>query len=215
MTVGQVVSVGTYSNLYSNFNEYVNIYFSYPTGFSTLFANSYDTNYNNSIFDASAFIHIINGYTVTPQGDYIKDLSGSITISNINNILRYIIDTNVFGNRNPSSGSTADSSNNTTNYGTSHNYGLNDGFIAGDLIMIPSGTTITLQLEIDPEISYPTNNVGPHNVECYPPTNPIHSSMNYSNRNNNTLFTQQTVATTTNITTVLTAPLLLILENLS
>ena len=45
--------------------------------------------------------------------------------------------------------------------------------------MIPSGTTITLQLEIDPEISYPTNNVGPNNVECYPPSNPIHTSMNY------------------------------------
>jgi hypothetical protein len=205
MTANQVISVGTYYSLYSNFNEFVSTYFSYPVGFSTLFSNEYN---NTTVFDANAFIHIINGYSVTPQGDYIKDLSGSVTIGNINSVLRYIVDSNIFGNRHPSTGTTASATNHS-------NYGMNDGFVAGDLIMIPAGTTITLQLDIEPEISYPINNIGPQNVQTYPNGHPINTTMNYSNVNNNTLFTQKTVSTTTNITTVLTAPLLLVLDNLS
>jgi len=207
MTASQVVSVGTYSTLYTNFSEYVNIYFSYPIGFSTLFSNDYNINYG--VFDANAFITIINGNSyVSSHGDYINDLSGSITINNINTTLRYIIDSNIFNNRNPNSGNTATDRTN--------NYGMKDGFIAGDLILVPAGTTITLELAIEPEITYPTNNVGPSNVKNYPSSsNCIDNQLNYSSINNNTLYTQKTVATTTNISTVLTAPLLLILDNLS
>ena len=162
-TIDKVVSVGTYSTLYSNFNEYVNAYFSYPINFSTLFSNDY--NVINPTFDASAFIHIINGYSVTQNGDYINDLSGSITINNINTVLRYIIDSNIFGNRNTDASTI---------------YGLKDGFIAGDLIFVPAGTTVTLELAIEPEITYPTNNVGPSNVKNNPSaSNCIDNQLNF------------------------------------
>jgi len=207
MTTNQVISVGTYSTLYSDFFRYVNTYFSYPDGFPSLFVNADDVSYNQNVFDASAFIHIINEYgpdTITHET--IHNLSGSITINNINSVLRYAVDSNIFNNRPPSN----------------RHYGIADGFIAGDLIMVPAGTTVTLKLEIQPELSLPINNFGPYNVQnlCAPntpstPETSIDSQYNYSNKYNSTMYTKSTVATTTNITSVLTAPLLLILDNFS
>lgn len=182
----QIISVGKYQTLYSDFIMYVNNYFSYADGFSTLFTLSSQVDINNGIFDASAFIHIINGQTLNPTtGEYVKDLSGSITISYINQLLNYVVYANPFNNREP--GMTAQ-----------------DGFIAGDLIFIPNGLTATLNMDIN------NNNI---NWTSLGVTNVAHlnSTTNYVDG----YFSVNTTTTETNIKRVIKAPLLLRLDNLS
>jgi hypothetical protein len=200
VNASQVISVGTYSSLYSDFNLYVNTYFGYAGGFSSLFASVNNYNYNNSVFDASAFINIITGKSIDASGESVSNLAGSITILNVNNLLRYAVDANVFGNRNPNTGNTAsDPSNN-------RDYGMIDGFLAGDIIYIPEGTTVTLSLAITSENFNPINNIGPNN------TNQI---SNYSQKYGSSYYTEATVASLTGITRTLKAPLVFILSNLS
>lgn len=105
----QVMSVGALSGIYTNFNQFVTDYFGNRFGFETLFDLSGQTNYNNGVFDASALINIIHAKTMDVNThEYIRDLSGSITLSGINNSLNYVTYNNRFGNR---SGSTDGSGN--------------------------------------------------------------------------------------------------------
>ena len=180
LTVGNVLSVGKYSTLYSDFVSYVRTYFGYSGGFSSLFNAASEFEINNGVFDANALMNLMTGSQETATGAYTRDLSGSIVIGNINKLLRYAVDANVFGNRDPQT----------------KNYGLADGFVAGDMVWIPEGTTIKLNLDIDAESFAPVNNAGPENVS---------QETNYSANN----FSSQTSATTTNITRILTAPLLI------
>jgi hypothetical protein len=114
---------------------------------------------------------------VAAAGNYINDLSGSITIANIGEILKYAIDGNVFGNRDPAT----------------QNWGLGDKFVAGDLIWVPAGTQVTLKLAIDSEALAPLNNL----------------SAATSSSGAGTNFAESTAATTTLITRVSHAPLLI------
>jgi hypothetical protein len=96
----QVMSVGALDGIYTNFNQFVTDYFGNRFGFETIFDASGQSLYNGGVFDASALINIINNQTINPiTHEYIKDLSGTITLSNINNCLDYIVYTNKFGNR--------------------------------------------------------------------------------------------------------------------
>jgi hypothetical protein len=204
MSASQIISVGSYSTLYSDFISYVSAYFGFAGGFASLFNSASLFNINDGLFDASALMHLItNNGTSDGSGAYITDLSGSITISNINSTLRYAVESNAFGNR-------SNGGNNGVAYYDAcgnfvQNYGASDGFIAGDLIFIPGGTTVTLNVNIAAEPFLPTNNVGPSNVAS------LTQNTNYASGN----FSQNTKATTTNINRVLTAPLLIKLANLS
>jgi len=253
----QVISVGSYSTMYSDFKQLVNTYFGYAGGFSSLFSQASEFDINNGVFDASAFINIITPYS-KPSGENVKQVTGSITISDINSLLKYAIDRNIFGNRTTQSsvGTASDvSSNYTGNSNTQEqnffksNYGMADGFIAGDLIFIPAGTTIKLHLVIDSENFNPLNNIGPSNVseligtmdtgrtfttQFYPdngsgptaePQDMMIDNNNQFDNNGNPIegapvgtkkiFTERTTASTTNIDRILTAPLLILLDNLS
>lgn len=258
LTKEQVISVGSYSTMYSDFKQLVNTYFGYAGGFSSLFSQASEFDINNGVFDASALINIINPYS-NPAGENVKQVTGSITISDINSLLKYAIDRNIFGNRNTQSsvGNSSDTSANYTGASTTQeenyynsNYGMADGFIAGDLIFIPAGTTIKLHLVIDSENFNPLNNIGPSNVneligtmdtnrtftnKFYPdngsgPSSEPHDMMidDTSRFDSNgdpiegssvvgtkKIFTESTTATTTNIDRILTAPLLILLDNLS
>lgn len=181
-----VISVGQLKYLYSDFMYTVGAYFGDPNGFASLFSqvNDFDIN-NGGIFDASAFIQVVNSSQFTMQGSFISDLSGQVTISNINKTLRYALDGNVFENRFPSENKL--------------NYGVVDGFIAGDLIFIPEGFTITLSLDIQQENILPINNIGPTNLDAISPV--INWTRGYIKRS--------TTYSTTNITQVITLPILL------
>jgi len=254
----QVISVGSYSTMYGDFKQLVNTYFGYAGGFSSLFSQASEFDINNGVFDASALINIITPYS-RPSGENVKQVTGSITISDINSLLKYAIDRNIFGNRTTQSsvGTSSDVSSNYTGNSTTQeenyfksNYGMADGFIAGDLIFIPAGTTIKLHLVIDSENFNPLNNIGPSNVseligtmdtnrtftnKFYPdngsgPSAEQHDMMiddsNQFDSNGDPIeglsvvgtkkiFTERTTASTTNIDRILTAPLLILLDNLS
>ena len=199
----QVISVGKYATLYSDFKNYVSSYFGFDGGFSSLFAaaSEFAIDTNNQ-FNGASFVRLLNGEVVHADGHYIADLSGSITVNNLTKLLRYAVDTNCFGNRTPSvdpSGSSVDPSYNS-------NYGVEDGFLAGDLIWIPSGTTITLNIAIDSEAFLPLNNVG----ASFASSNYTQVT-SYGGEN----FTQTTSATTNLITRTVKAPLLIKLVNAS
>jgi len=168
----RIISVGAYASMYTNFENYVKLYFGYPGGFASLFdqATLFDLSANDKENLHKLLVPLtpgmdsdgndVSGITDIGEGDeisgnYIKDLSGSIVISNITQLLRYAVDTNVFGNRDP----TGETINSADPSGNPYNFGVGDGFMAGDLIWIPTGTQITLDLDISAEIyESPFNN---------------------------------------------------------
>ena len=198
-----VVSVGTYSTLYSGFNQYVNTYFNYANSFASLFSTTSVFNINGGVFDASAFVNIIHGQTLAADGSYIKDLSGSVTIENINSLLKFAVDSNVFANRDASYGTTA------SNPANRANYSRKDGFLAGDLIYVPTGTTVNLSVSIVNQGFETINNTGPNQVTT------INIADNFTSKYGSNLYTESSSATLTGIQQTLTAPLVFILANLS
>jgi len=181
MTLENVISVGKYETMYSDFVNYVRTYFGYNGGFSSLFNAASEFEINDGIFDAAAFMNLISG----DAANRISDLSGSIIIGNINKLMRFAVDSNCFGNRSPSV----------------KNFGVNDGFVAGDLIWVPKGTTIHLNLDIDAESFAPINNKGP----IYAADIGISQDTAFTNGD----FAETTHSTTTNISRTLEAPLLI------
>jgi hypothetical protein len=194
----QIISVGRYTTLYSDFTSYVATYFGFDGGFSSLFtaASEFSIDGDNH-FDSNSMLSLLTGTTGDGTGAYISDLSGQITIVNITKSLRHAVNTNCFGNRNPSNGGTA------IDPANSSNYGVADGFVAGDLVWVNTGTLVKLNLNIDTEGFNPVNNVGPQNS--------LMQVTNYTSGN----FSRETTATTTNINRSVRAPLLLKLVNKS
>jgi hypothetical protein len=259
MSAEQVLSVGAYSTAYSDYIQFVNTYFGYAGGFSSLFAEASEFDINGGVFDADSFMNIITPYSLE-GGENVKPLVGAITISDINNLLKFAIDGNVFKNRIPqlSDASASDPGYvsrvgvvyDSSGYSLEHtlynsNYGMADGFMHGDLIFIPAGTTVKLHIVIDSENYNPLNNLGPSNVtdlisdmdtnrtytKKYYPNNGtgettaqdmfIYDDSAFDISGNSGLigtpkkiFTERSTATTTNIDRVLTAPLLIRLDNL-
>jgi len=194
----QVLSVGKYATLYSDFQNYVATYFGSDGGFSSLFVAASEFNIDKdeeantaNVFDGASFIALLNSVATHADGHYTSELTGSINIANIAKLLKYTVDGNVFGNRNPD----------MENGGGATNWGVANGFVAGDLIWVPNGTTVTLKLAIDPEALTPLNNVG----TGYGSTLAQTQSTTFTDTN----FTLNTTASTELITRVATAPLLI------
>ena len=235
MSESQVISVGAYSTIYSDFIEFVNTYFGYAGGFSSLFSGASEFDINGGVFDAASFIHIITETNpIVTDMSNVKAVTGTVTISNINALLKYAIDGNIFNNRTPqeSTGTASNPSTDASGEAVSStlyesNYSMADGFIAGDLIFIPQGTTVKLHLVIDSENYYPLNSIGPSNVSNLINTMDSLRTLDISFKDSSgneqiyrtnsgaKLLTAKTTATTTNIDRTLTAPLLIKLANLS
>jgi hypothetical protein len=202
----QVISVGKYSTLYSDFQSYVATYFGFDGGFSSLFAAASEFAIDtDNHFDGASFMRLLTGETQDPAGRYISDLSGSITISNITELLRYAVDGNTFGNRTPIVDPTQNATGAAVDPDDKNNFGVEDGFVAGDLIWVPTGTTVVLKLHIDAESFAPLNNQGVSNASGTAQT----QSTSFTATN----FTMSTTASTTLISRTCTAPLLIKLVN--
>lgn len=204
----QVISVGKYSTLYSSFQSYVATYFGFDGGFSSLFtaASEFAIDTDNH-FDGASFMRLLTGESQDPSGRYISDLSGSITISNITKLLKYVVDGNVFGNRTPDTDPANNATGDAVDPVDKNNYGVEDGFVAGDLIWVPAGTTVVLNLHIDAESFAPLNNQGT--------TNASSTAQTQSTSFNSTNFSMSTTATTTLISRTCSAPLLIKLVDAS
>jgi len=185
-----IISMGNLSTLYSDFNYTVMQYFGDPTGLNTLFSYNNTLQMTNGVFDPASFLNLINGITFNIDGYYITDLSGSFTINDVNNHLRYVCDTNVFGNRTDTSDFI---------FETRH------GFLEGDLVFIPNGMSITLNVNIEVENFNNDFNFGPRNLSK------IDDKINYTNTHTN--VSKYTTYSLTNITQTFTVPILLVLTN--
>jgi hypothetical protein len=152
-------------------------------------------------------MRLLSGEAQTAEGAYISDLSGSITIGSITQLLKYAVDANVFGNRTPIVDLAQNGTGNAVDPADKNNYGVEDGFVAGDLIWVPSGTTVVLNLHIDAESFAPLNNQGTSNAAATAQT----QSTTFSSTN----FSMSTTATTTLISRTCSAPLLIKLVNAS
>ena len=185
-----VISVGSLSTLYSDFKTYVGVYFGFNGGFETLFAAASEFNIDTTnVFNADSLVALIAGAAADDTTHpYTKVMTGSITISNITKLLRYAVDSNCFGNRVPSGSAATDAT----------NFGVNNGFLANDLIWVPAGIEVTLKLAIDAESFNPINNRGPNYVQ------------NTDSTEGN--FESHTTATTTLITRVVKVPMLIRLK---
>jgi hypothetical protein len=221
----RIISTGAYASMYTNFENYVKQYFGYPGGFASLFnqATLFDLSANDKENlhkllvpvspDTSGFTDIGEGDEIS--GNYIKDLSGSIVISNITQLLRYAVDTNVFSNRDPS-GNSVPNNDSADPSGNTYNFGVGDGFMAGDLIWVPTGTQITLDLDISAEIyENPFNNPNSSTASTF---SGLDTSTTATDSAITTLVTSgdySSVSTVTrkNINRVLKAPLLIRLAN--
>jgi hypothetical protein len=220
-----IISTGAYASMYTNFENYVKQYFGYPGGFSSLFtqATLFDLSANDKdnlhkllvpvSADTSGLTDIGEGDEIS--GNYIKDLSGSIVISNITQLLRYAVDTNVFGNRD----TTGETINSADPSGNTYNFGVGDGFMAGDLIWVPTGTQITLDLDITSEIyTSPYNNP---NTSISSTFGGLNATITASDAAiaamsvTNGVYSSSSTVTRKNINRVLKAPLLIRLVNLA
>ena len=187
-----VISVGTLSTMYSDFKTSVGTYFGFNGGFETLFAaaSEFTIDDANSTFNAASLVALIGGAAANDATHpYTKVMTGSITISNITQLLRFAVDSNCFGNRDPT---------NSAALGDASNFGVNNGFLPNDLIWVPAGITVTLKLHIDAEALLPINNRGSTYVQ----------NTNSSSGN----FVSETTATTTLIEREVKVPMLIRLK---
>jgi hypothetical protein len=280
MSASQIISVGQYQTLYSEYLQSVNKYFlKLPTVNNSLFSNSSANDISGGIFGPNQFMSLIN----VPADNSQNSITGFITLSNINQLLSYAVNKNVFGNRvhsgsvntdvsynivytpgtviDPITGeitetevdtttnivtiTITDPSNNTKtvitdNFNTRKekivttnsanksttttgifqptvtptyadvsfstvpgNYNVADGFLAGDLIFIPSGLSVMLQLVASPMIDASTSSI----IDLI-----VNSGLAYEYAIDvNSISTTQT----TLINKILSAPLLIELANLS
>jgi hypothetical protein len=183
----KIISLGSISTLYSDFETTLQTYFGDPYGFSTFFTDE-DYFVNGTTFDVTSFVGIVNGFSFNIVGSYITDLSGSVTINDLNNHLRYICAANPFNNR-----------------PTADYYDITEGFVEGDLIFIPNGIQITLTVDIQAESYVNIVNLGPANLTK------INNTINYNNVQ--TGVSKVTNYSDTNITQKFNVPILLVLSN--
>jgi hypothetical protein len=183
--IPNIISVGKLETLYVDFIQYVNNYFSYANGCSSIFNPASQIDINGGVFDATQLISILNGKTMDPvTGEYVNDLSGSITILSINQMLQQIISSNPFNNR-PTNGS----------------YTLRDGFIENDLIFVKTGIKISLN------VNFIENGITINDLGVQIPKNDCYCSKKG-------YFSTNTTMTNTDITMTVYAPLLIKLINI-
>lgn len=130
----QVISLGKFETIYSDFKQYINHCFYYNNLFPSLLKSSDATDISNGIFDSDQFIELINGQYVNEDGETVDNFSGSVQLDNINISLSYILHADPFENRVVSS---------------DLSYSKSDGFISGDLILVNPGIAIELKLIVD------------------------------------------------------------------
>ena len=191
MNESQVISVGKYHTLYSDFQTFLNAYFGYPEGFDSLFTIQSQININNGIFDASALMHLMTYQVLNASGEYVNTVTGEITIHNVNALLRFANQYNPFNNR------------------ISSQSNISDGFIDQDLIFIPTGTIVTLYVNIKNVDAYPNYVALTASGESYL------QNITHDGDYTNGYFSQTTTVTSDYIKRVIEVPLLMRLTNLS
>lgn len=124
LTEQQIVSLGSLETIYMDFKTYVHDYFNVPYGIS-IFQDNID---ETSIFDKVEFCKLLRE----------QHFTGQITILEINEILKKLMEYNICGNRNG-------------------NENICEGFIDGDLFYIRNGISILLNIDYGISQTYTTD----------------------------------------------------------
>ena len=114
-----ILSVGVLATLYDDFDDYVKQYFGYAGGFASLFDSAgtfeigegfnedklfdliTDSSHNGTWGIDSSDNPFFTNVSQVGQFKYNADISGSISVENIIESLRFVVDSNIFGNRHP------------------------------------------------------------------------------------------------------------------
>lgn len=114
-----ILSVGVLATLYDDFDDYVKQYFGYAGGFASLFESAgtfeigegfnedklfsliTDSSNNGTWSNDPCGNPVFTNVSAAGQFKYNADISGSISINNIVQSLRFVVDSNIFGNRHP------------------------------------------------------------------------------------------------------------------
>ena len=136
------ISVGNLSNLATDFKNYIDLRYG-TINESTLYNISGYFNPFNGVFDNSGLVTFVSSLlssmdssgvvSKSIHGVMVSGLSGNITINNINCLLDFAVRSNASGNRVPDSS-------------TYSSYNVRNGFLADDLIYIPNGLNILLNV---------------------------------------------------------------------
>ena len=191
MNESQVISVGKYTTLYSDFQMFLNSYFGYPDGFSSLFTIKSQIDINGGIFDASALMNLMTYQVINASGEYVNTVTGEISILYVNALLRFANQYNPFNNR------------------TSSQSDISNGFIDQDLIFVPTGTVVTLYVNIKNIDAFPNYIALTASGENYL------QNITHDGDYTNGYFSQVTTVTSDYIKRVIKVPLLIRLTNLS
>ena len=138
-----IISIGSLIYISTDFNAYIDTFYN-EINLSTIYSLPSNFNPFNGISNTIEFItslitsllsSIDSSGVVSKSINWVvvSGLDGNINIPNINGLLRYAVQTNAFGNRIPDS----------TTYSS---YGVFNGFLANDLIYIPDGLKIILNV---------------------------------------------------------------------
>jgi hypothetical protein len=142
MSRQNVLSLGRYRTLYSDFQLFLNRYFGYPEGFDSIFTIQSQIDINGGVFDASALMYLMTNKIKNADGEYVNAITGEIKINHVNALLRFAQLYNPFNNRTPE-------------------MSVGDGFLQDDLIFVPTGTSITLKVKLL-SVDSSLNTVGPN-----------------------------------------------------
>jgi hypothetical protein len=114
-----ILSVGVLATLYDDFDDYVKQYFGYAGGFASLFDSAgtfeigegfnedklfnliTDSSHNGTWGYDACNNPFFSNVSQVGQFKYNADISGSISVDNIIESLRFVVDSNIFGNRHP------------------------------------------------------------------------------------------------------------------
>jgi len=123
ITIDNVISVGSFSNMYSDFRRDVINYYQLSK-YVSIFDPSGESQYsNNGEFTKNDYVNL---FSTNGSSNMYNDISGNINIYFIPELLVELNEKNPFNNRN--------------------NKTVEDGFIAGDIIFIEKGISIRLDL---------------------------------------------------------------------
>ncbi len=125
ITPDRILSLGSFTNIYKDFSFQVKKYFHFPLD-SKLFTTSSISELNQNTFDTTEFIRTLDDTITDVSGNEVSAFSGFFSLSGINPMLTDLVANDTFSNR------------------SLNNYTVEDGFIAGDKILVVPGITFDM-----------------------------------------------------------------------
>jgi len=134
-----ILAVGEFDSMYFDYQRHVNNYFGNTDNNSSLFTCESQKDINNTIFDKNGLYSILHEKSICSFSGEIKDaFDGYIEMNDVSEMLHKICELDLFGNN---------------LFGNRISHDICKGFIDGDLIYIPEGIHIKLNMDMSTDSS--------------------------------------------------------------